>query len=354
MHLGNTPEEIELQRKLLLMRFFAVAGNLVMIPLLLASLYYRRWEAALILTVVIATLTTAITLAHRYQKTRAASLFVASGLWMFSCYLTVTGGVNGTGVFFSFSLVVLMIMMAGWRPGMLLGLGYCAVVFVVFIADPGFAFDYPESTEIRIGASTAFIVLLTLVAEWIHVQSYSAIKVTAEHHQRNSLTDSLTTLLNRSGLEQELRRWANAKQPAVVALIDIDHFKSINDEYGHDVGDKVLSAFAKVLRNNLKQEDIVSRWGGEEFIVVFTDVPEKKAAKVLDALRILVESRTFTFADQEVRLQFSAGLASFEGESGFHHGLKRADQRVYRAKRAGRNQVIATEPEPSPSETHQV
>ena len=349
MHLGNTPEEIELQRKLLLMRFFAVAGNLVMAPLLVVSIIHQRWEAAVVLAVVIVTITTAILLAHRHQRTGPASLFVATGLWLFSCYLTVTGGVNGTGVYFSFSLVVLMIMMAGMRTGLTLGLGYCAVVFLSFGLDLSFTYDYPQGTRIRIGASTAFIVLLTLVAEWIHLQSYSAIKFTAETHRRNSQTDSLTTLVNRAGLERTLKQWSNPRQRAVVALIDIDHFKAINDRYGHDIGDKVLSAFAKVLRNNLKQDDVVCRWGGEEFIILFTDVSELKAARVVNSLRELVDARTFNFGEQEILLQFSAGVAAFEGEQGFHDGLKKADQRVYRAKRAGRNQVVASEPELSES-----
>jgi len=345
VHLGNTPEEIELQRKLLLMRFFAVAGNLVMVPLLGVSLFFQRWEAAIILAMVIVIITSAILHAHRNQRTGPASVFVATGLWLFSSYLTVTGGVNGTGVYFSFSLVVLMIMMAGLRTGLTLGLGYCAVVFLSFGLDAGFTYDYPQGTRVRIGASTAFIVLLTLVAEWIHLQSYSAIKFTAETHRRNSLTDSLTTLVNRAGLERTLSKWRNSRQPAVVVLIDIDHFKAINDRYGHDIGDKVLSAFAKVLRNNLKQDDVVCRWGGEEFIILFSDVSERKAAEVMDSLRELVDGRTFTFGDEEVRVQFSAGVAAFEGEQGFHEGLKRADQRVYQAKRAGRNRVVAAEPE---------
>lgn len=344
MHLGNTPEEIELQRKLLLMRFFAVAGNLVMIPLMFFSFYARRWEAAFILLVVIVGVTAVIFLAHKRQRTGLAGRAVALVLWVFSLYLTITGGVEGTGVYFSFSLVVLMIMVAGMKTGLLLGLGYCAITFFCFWLDPFFVYAYEEGTRVRIGASTAFIVLLTLVAEWIHLQSYAAIKFTAETHRRNSLTDPLTTLINRAGLERGLKQWSDPRQPAVVALIDIDHFKSINDEFGHDIGDKVLSTFAKVLRNNVKQDDLVCRWGGEEFVILFEDVSERQAAEVVDSLRDLVASRTFTFGEQEVKVQFSAGVAAFEGDSGFHEGLKRADQRVYHAKRTGRNQVVADDP----------
>lgn len=344
MHLGKTPEEIELQRKLLLMRFFAVAGNLVMVPLMVISVFAHRWEAAFILLLVVIGVTSVIVLAHKRQRAAPAGRAVAVVLWVFSLYLTITGGVDGTGVYFSFSLVVLMIMVAGMKTGFMLGVSYCVLTFAAFTWNPSFAYPYEEGTRVRIGASTAFIVLLTLVAEWIHLQSYAAIKFTAETHRRNSLTDPLTTLVNRAGLERGLKQWSNPRQQAVVALLDIDHFKNINDEFGHDIGDKVLLAFAKVLRNNVKQEDLVCRWGGEEFVILFENVSERQAAEVVDSLRDLVASRTFSFGEQEIKVRFSAGVAEFEGEAGFHEGLKRADQRVYHAKRSGRNQVVAEEP----------
>lgn len=340
MHLGNTPEEIELQRKLLLMRFFAIAGNLVMVPLMVLSLAQQRWEAGIILIVVIVLITAVIIDAHRRQKTDTASALVASGLWLFSLYLGLTGGFDGTGIYFAFSLVVLMIMIAGLRLGAALALGYALVLILGFILEPGFLHAYPDDTRPRIAASMVFILLLTVVAEWIHLQSYAAIRFTAETHRRNSLTDSLTTLVNRAGLERRLGQWTDPRQPAVVALIDIDHFKAINDDHGHDVGDKVLSTFAKVMRNNLKQEDTVCRWGGEEFILLFENTTEQQATSVVDELRELMAGRTFSFDGKELGLTFSAGIAVFEGERGFADALKQADARVYEAKRAGRDRVV--------------
>lgn len=346
MHLGNIPEEIELQRKLLLMRFFAIAGNVVMVPFMIVSFLYERWLAGIILLVYVVPMTIIIILAHRSRRTGPASATVAAGLWVLSSYLTVSGGVNGTGVYFAFSLVVLMIMIAGLRLGTLLGVGYCAVLTLIFILDPNFAYDYREGTRVRIAASTVFIVLLTIVAEWIHLQSYVAIKFTAETHRRNSLTDPLTSLVNRAGLERRLGQWTNASQLAVVALIDIDHFKTINDQYGHDLGDQVLATFAQLLRNNVKRQDMVCRWGGEEFVILFENITEAAAAEVVDELRKLIASRTLQFEEHELTLQFSAGVASFSGEKGFREGLRRADSRVYEAKRGGRNRVVAAEPSP--------
>lgn len=101
MHLGNTPEEIELQRKLLLMRFFAIAGNVVMVLFMIVSFLYERWLAGIILLVYVVPMTIVIILAHRSRRTGPASVTVAAGLWVLSSYLTVSGGVDGTGVYFA-------------------------------------------------------------------------------------------------------------------------------------------------------------------------------------------------------------------------------------------------------------
>lgn len=346
MFLGNTPEQIELQRKLLLMRFFAISGNLVMAPLLVVSLLNQRWQNAAILAVMVLLTLTLVIRAHQRQQTRTISHLLSLLLWLFTSYLMVSGGYAGTGIYFAFSLLVLMIMLAGLRFGIVLGVAYLALMIVVQITQPDFAYHYPISSQVRLQIATAFLVFLLLIAEWIHLQSYVAIKLTVEKHQRNSLTDPLTTLVNRAGLERSLEQWTDPKQPASVALIDIDHFKQINDQYGHATGDKALATVAKVLRNNLKQSDIVCRWGGEEFVVVFEQLDLAQATEVVDQLRELLADRTFSLEGQELRLEFSAGVAAFAGNSGFTAALQQADARVYQAKRAGRNRVVSTDDEP--------
>lgn len=343
MFLGNTPEQIELQRKLLLMRFFVITGNLVMAPMLIVSLLHQRWQSAVILALMVLLTVTLVVRAHQRQQTRNVSRLLSVLLWLFTSYLMVTGGYAGTGIYFAFSLLVLMIMLAGLRLGVVLGVSYLALMIMVQLAQPDFAYRYPISSQVRLQIATAFLVLLLLIAEWIHLQSYVAIKLTVEKHQRNSLTDPLTTLVNRAGLERSLEQWTDAKQAAAVTLIDIDHFKQINDQYGHATGDKALATVAKVLRNNLKQNDIVCRWGGEEFVVVFEQLTLAQATEVVDQLRELLADRTFNLDGQEVQLQFSAGVAAFAGSSGFSAALQQADARVYQAKRAGRNRVVNTD-----------
>lgn len=343
MHLGNTPEEIELRRQLLLMRFFVITGNLVMVPLFFVSVIHQRWSAAIILALMILVTLTLVIKAHLSQRTLLVSRLLSISLWVFTSYLMISGGYAGTGIYFAFSLLVLMIMLAGLRFGAVLGLGYLAAMIIIQALQPDFAYQYPISSQVRLQLATAFLVLLLLIAEWIHLQSYVAIKLTVEKHQRNSLTDPLTALVNRAGLESSLEGWTDPQQQAAVALIDIDHFKQINDQYGHATGDKALATLAKVLRNNVKQNDIVCRWGGEEFVVVFEQLTLAQATEIVDQLRELLAERTFSLDDQQLQLQFSAGVAEFKGEHGFSAALRQADSRVYIAKRAGRNRVVSTD-----------
>ena len=343
MFLGNTPEEIELQRKLLLMRFFVITGNLVMAPMLVVSVQHGRWQNAIILAVMIALTVYLVLRAHRHQQTRQVSRVLSLLLWVFTAYLMISGGYAGTGIYFAFGLLVLMIMLAGLRFGAVLGISYLLLMVAVQVLQPDFAYQYPVSSQVRLLIASAFLVLLLLIAEWIHLQSYVAIKLTVEKHQRNSLTDPLTTLVNRAGLERSLSLWTDPYQPAAVALIDIDHFKQINDQYGHAIGDKALATVAKVLRNNLKQNDIVCRWGGEEFVVIFEQLNLQQAAEVVDQLRELLADRTFNLEGEELKLHFSAGVATFAGSKGFTGALQQADARVYQAKRAGRDRVISSD-----------
>ncbi|WP_127554797.1 GGDEF domain-containing protein [Saccharospirillum alexandrii] len=341
MQLGSTPEQIELRRTLVLMRFFAVSGNLIMVPFALLAVWQGIWIRFWILLLVICVITTLVVTAHVRQQTRLARVALALVLCLFALHLTVSGGQDGTGVYFAFTLIPMMIVIAGWRWGQILGGLYTLMLIAAILIDWPWLYPYTLEAVPRLIAATLFIVLLSLLIEWTHVQSYLAIKHTADVHRKNSLTDPLTGLMNRLGLERQLLKWEQTAQLATVALIDIDHFKAVNDRYGHDVGDRVLSTFAKVLRNNLKESDSVCRWGGEEFVLVMIGLTEAEALPIVDELRKLIASRRFQFDEHNIGLTFSAGLAAFNGESEFKRALKLADQRVYQAKSSGRNRVVS-------------
>ena len=161
-----------------------------------------------------------------------------------------------------------------------------------------------------------------------------------------AIRDGLTGLFNRrhalEHLGQTLTAASIAGEPVAVALLDVDHFKRINDEHGHLVGDAVLRDVGRLLGDRLRGSDLVGRYGGEEFVVVMRRATKVQAAGVLDQLRDRVAARAPT--TDLPRYTFSAGVAEFPGDGADVTALlQRADDRLYAAKEAGRNRVATAE-----------
>jgi len=156
-------------------------------------------------------------------------------------------------------------------------------------------------------------------------------------HQ-DAQTDPLTGLLNRRGLGLVLESFKALGRPFSVLALDIDHFKRVNDTYGHDVGDLVLQELAAVLRSESRPSDLLCRNGGEEFIVLLPDIPEHAAVAIAERLRQKVEAGAMPHGDT---ITVSLGVSHWPGaHRPFDEVLRQADQALYRAKRSGRNQVV--------------
>jgi diguanylate cyclase len=164
-----------------------------------------------------------------------------------------------------------------------------------------------------------------------------------EVQRQKALIDPLTGLPNRAAwserLEHEIQQWQQHGNTLSLAMLDLDHFKRINDNYGHLAGDKVLKIIATVLRKRLRGSDFIARFGGEEFVLLMPATPPAVGAKLLEALRAAIEACPFHFKGERVTITISMGLASFRAGEHSDLVLKRADQALYRAKNAGRNRV---------------
>ncbi|MBX3483062.1 PleD family two-component system response regulator [Phenylobacterium sp.] len=169
-----------------------------------------------------------------------------------------------------------------------------------------------------------------------------------DHSLELAVTDQLTGLHNRrymSGqLEALMRRACQGGEPVSLLVIDIDHFKKVNDSFGHDVGDEVLAEFAVRLASNVRAIDLPVRHGGEEFVVVMPDTDLEDARRIAERIRLHVAGAPFrVMGGQELlSVTISIGVASSAGASDTSNALlKRADEAVYEAKSRGRNRVIA-------------
>jgi two-component system cell cycle response regulator len=161
-----------------------------------------------------------------------------------------------------------------------------------------------------------------------------------------AVTDSLTGLYNRRFMEKQLSALANSAanrgKPLAILVIDVDYFKSINDNHGHDAGDRVLQELSARIKDGLRNLDLPCRTGGEEFIVVLPDTDNTVALRIGERLRKLVSLKPFNAGAKTgpMNITVSIGVASFEGINDTTESLlKRADQALYQAKRDGRNRV---------------
>lgn len=154
--------------------------------------------------------------------------------------------------------------------------------------------------------------------------------------------DPLTQLYNRRFMLTQLAALVSGarrhQRPLSVVMLDVDHFKSLNDTHGHDVGDRVLVTVARAMRDRLRAEDYVGRLGGEEFLALLPDSDADAAGEVADALRATVADAGIVAGGEEVHITVSAGHATWDGELP-EELLKRADDAMYRAKAAGRDAV---------------
>lgn len=153
--------------------------------------------------------------------------------------------------------------------------------------------------------------------------------------------DVLTGLCNRRKLEEslatEITRATRYKSPMSLIIFDIDHFKSINDQFGHDVGDDVLRGVAKVIQDNIRKTDICARWGGEEFIILSPETTEENIENLAEKLRYAIENYDF---DIPKKITASFGVTQYINGETSEQMIKRADKAMYQAKENGRNRVV--------------
>ncbi len=203
---------------------------------------------------------------------------------------------------------------------------------------------------LRVHLTTA--VRMLVLREQIHRERQGMMRSTDEFATvqkrllQDALTDTLTQLPNRRNgmdfLASELLFSQTSGSPLACLMLDIDHFKRINDTFGHAAGDAVLRQLADILRRTSRAEDMVFRYGGEEFVAILTNAPLKIAVQIADRLRAQVEETRFNWEDQIVPVTLSIGVATASGKEQDGTGLiQAADAALYQAKKNGRNRVVA-------------
>ncbi len=160
-----------------------------------------------------------------------------------------------------------------------------------------------------------------------------------------SRTDMLTQLPNRRALIEKIESEISTRPEGSMTLVilDIDHFKSTNDRYGHDAGDSSLKILAELMQKRVRAPNLAGRWGGEEFLLVLCDLDRSQALKFCEQLRGEIENLTIEHRQHKIKMSASFGLATHERVLSFHDTLRDADRALYAAKAQGRNRVVSVE-----------
>ena len=149
-------------------------------------------------------------------------------------------------------------------------------------------------------------------------------------------------MISASGTSTSLELAKRNEQKLSIIAIDIDHFKKINDTYGHSVGDEVLITIANILKQNIRKSDIVSRFGGEEFVILLNNASLDDATSIAEKIRVTIENSSIDIEGTVIKVTSSFGVASYnkDRENSIETVIKRADDLLYIAKKHGRNQVV--------------
>ena len=260
------------------------------------------------------------------------------------------------GVTLPILAIILMFGIFGLTTRQMLGvLVYSLVAFGVASGVVA-ARDEPDYPTVVAAAYVGMVVVVLLSSTFLttrvqstreHLRRQKAELARALEQIRQLAThDDLTGLLNRRAMldrmQLEQRRSLRSGSPLLIAQLDIDHFKAVNDTHGHAAGDLVLQSFADTVRRNVRDTDVLARWGGEEFVLLLCDTPAADAVALMERLRQAVQAMQVPVAQggQPITVTVSIGLARHTPADPLAGTLERADRALYAAKAGGRNRVV--------------
>ncbi|AOY90291.1 GGDEF domain-containing protein [Marinobacter salinus] len=243
---------------------------------------------------------------------------------------------------------ILSHLLMGRRLGLLISAFYMITAAVIFFFMHR---NMPEMMQplpiANMGIMSLTILAFSHIYEITREQSESRLLKMAQ-------TDALTGLANRARLSDvfssERKRSLRQGTPLSVLLLDLDHFKQVNDQHGHEAGDQALKHVSSILRDALRATDLATRLGGEEFALLLSDTSAEQALTVADKIRSNIETSPFHHQGQPINLTVSGGIAQFGPDGGDLRTLiSRADQSLYHAKDTGRNTIVIAGTVPAPA-----
>lgn len=341
---------IEVARKISVLNLFAFVGFSLTFVLGVHALRLGQIEVATPLIIAF-TLFFSLHLFIRFTKAPngyvVGSILLQVVLVTLCLYLVYSGGTNNTGPLWLYLVPPVVLFFSGLRHGLMVLMAvvicYCVIVYFPDNAI-GTAFYTPEFKS-RLLYSFLTVIFLSGFYEFSRESTYQRLIELSNEFEQQATVDPLTHLLNRRGMleciDYEVKRSQRSNKPMSFVIADVDFFKNINDQYGHETGDAVLTEMSDVLRSSLRRQDSISRWGGEEFLLLLPETNLAQAKSLAEKIRLRIRGLSFESPIGPFQCSMSMGVAEVYDFKNARNTINIADQRLYVAKSSGRNRVIA-------------
>lgn len=342
--------EADVNRRVIVVNLFAFVGGTITLLLGVRAALQFEWSLATLLAIASFCFYATRQL-QIYRQTalfqQLASTILQLCLMVLTLLLVVSGGNSNTGPLWLYLVPPVCMFLGGFKRGLIHTLVFtiCIAVVLFYPNDSLLLTTYSYEFKSRLLYSFMTIIFLSAFYELSREQSYSYVEKLRDEYENQALHDQLTGLPNRRHINEQLKheyqRTIRSKESFSVLLADVDRFKQINDQYGHDAGDQVLRSLSERFKQSIRKQDLVARWGGEEFLFMLPSTHIEHAEDVANKIRESIAAQPIWQNQHPVNVTISIGVAEITYEDSIDQAINLADKRLYVAKQEGRNKVIS-------------
>lgn len=342
---AKTSNSDEVNRRILVIHLFALVGASITGIAAFVALTNKNITLASILFIVsfifpLGPITQKIT-----NNYRLSSSIILYQLYILMFYLLYSGGANNTGPLWIFMTAPVTFFICGLRLGTFNLLIFTSIFSSILLLpiDVLLATKYPLDFKFRLISSFVTVSALSGLYEYSRETSYKVLQEVRDKFENLAKIDPLTQLSNRRDatqvIEYEQRRLIRNNTELSIIICDVDNFKNVNDEYGHDTGDYVLIELAKIFKKCVRTQDTVARWGGEEFLFILPYTNSEQAGLTAKKIHKTIKECTPLCKSHQFEITVSMGICTIVGNNNIESAISSADKNLYKAKNSGKNRT---------------
>ncbi|WP_229817285.1 GGDEF domain-containing protein [Thalassotalea profundi] len=278
----------------------------------------------------------------KFNNTNLSSAIVLYSLYLLMFYLVFTGGVENTGPLWIYIVPPVSLYIHGFKRG-LTDIALFIIIIGMFMFMPINVTTYSIEFKLRLIYSFLTVTFLSALYEYSRTQSFKRILELSNKYEQLANYDPLTQLSNRRDalhiLQREQARILRNKEALSIILCDVDYFKKVNDQLGHNAGDAVLVELASLFTRSIREQDCVARWGGEEFLFILPQTSAQNAFVFAEKIKKQVQNHLIRYENNDINITVSMGVVQLHSDISIDEAINNADKHLYQAKNSGRNEV---------------